>query len=261
MNASFFFQMPTIILAGIIFLLIILCNWLGYRYKKWQVHKHPGQVQESMGSIEGSILGVMSLLLGFTFSVAVSKFEARRHLVVEEANEMGTAILRCDLYPDSIRNPLRADFKDYVEARIAYFNAGSDEEKISQEIKNAELISARIWKRVAYHSNNLDFRVRSQQMIPVLNNVIDIVTTRDAMRQSKVPSLILYTLLFLILIAAFLLGSDYKGHKRNFALVIGYALVMTLTLNLISELNHPRKGLINLNKVEQKIVNLRELLR
>ena len=98
-------------------------------------------------------------------------------------------------------------------------------------------------------------------MIPVLNNVIDIVTTRDAMRQSKVPPLVMYTLLFLILIAAFLLGSDYKGHKRNYTLVLGYALVMTLTLNLISELNHPRKGLINLNTAEQKILNLRELVK
>ena len=261
MNSSFFFQMPTIILAGTIFLLIILCNWLGYRYKKWQVRKHPGQVQENIGSIEGSILGVMSLLLGFTFSLAVSKFEARRHLIVEEANELGTAILRCDMYPDSIRNPLRADFKEYVEKRIAYFDAGSDEDKISQEIKNAEVISARLWKRVTFYSNDLDFRIRSQQMIPVLNNVIDIVTTRDAMRLSKVPPLVLYTLLMLVLIAAFLLGSDYKGHKRNFTLVIGYALVMTLTLNLISELNHPRKGVINLNIVEQKMVNLRELVR
>ena len=146
MNASFFFQMPTLILASTIFFLIILCNWLGYRYKKWQVQKHPGEVPESMGSIEGSILGVMSLLLGFTFSVAVSKFETRRHLIVEEANEIGTAILRCDMYPDSIRNPLRADFKEYVETRIGYFNAGNDEDKISGEIKNAELISARIWK-------------------------------------------------------------------------------------------------------------------
>jgi hypothetical protein len=214
-----------------------------------------------MVSIEVSILGVMSLLMGFTFSVAVSKFEARRHLAVEEANEIGTAILRCDLYPDSIRNPLRADFKEYIETRIGYFNAGNNEDNISREIKKAEEVSSRIWKRAAYFSNDLDFRVRSQQMIPVLNNMIDIVTTRDAMRQSKVPPLVMFTLVLLVLIAAFLLGSDYKGHKRNYTLVIGYAMVMTLTINLISELNHPRKGLINLNSAERKIENLRELVK
>ena len=261
MNSSFFFQLPSYILVALIFSLIILCNLSGYWFKKKQLQKHPGEVHEKIGSVEGSILGVMSLLLGFTFSVAVSKFEARRQLTIEEANDIGTAILRCDLYPDSIRTPLRADFKEYLETRIAYYTAGSDEEKISGELKKAALISGRIWKRVTFYSNDQDFRIRSQQMIPVLNNVIDIATTRDAMRISKVPPLVLYTLLLLILIAAFLLGTDYTGKRRNKILILGYAIVMTITLNLINELNRPRRGLINLDAVEQKMVNLRELVQ
>ncbi|MGZ5135001.1 MAG: bestrophin-like domain [Flavitalea sp.] len=259
MNFSFF-QLPTYILFVAIFIMILLFNWLGYRYKKRQLEKYPGQIHEGMGSVEGSILGVMSLLMGFTFSVAVSKFESRRQLIVEEANDIGTAILRCDLYPDSIRTPLRADFREYVQTRINYYNAGLDEVKMYEEIEKGELVSGRIWKRVAFYSSDPEFRLRSQQMITTLNDMIDIVTTRDAMRVSKVPPLILYTLLILVLTAAFLLGSDYRGHKRNISLLIGYGLVMTLTLNLISELNHPRQGLINLDKVEKKIEDLRKLL-
>ncbi|HTE24596.1 hypothetical protein [Flavitalea sp.] len=257
---NFFFRLPTYILFAIIFSLVILANWLGYRYKKWELEKHPGQAREGMGSIEGSILGVMSLLMGFTFSLAVSKFEARRHVIVDEANIIGTAILRCDLYPDSIRIPLRKDFKDYVETRIAYYEAGNDEEIMSNQIDKSEVISARIWKSVTFHSSDLDFRIRSQQMIPVINEMIDIVTTRDALRISRVPQLVLWTLLILVLTAAFLLGSDYKGNKRNIILLLGYALVMTLTLNLITELNHPREGLINLDGVERKMSNLRKLV-
>jgi hypothetical protein len=56
-------------------------------------------------------------------------------------------------------------------------------------------------------------------MIPIVNEMIDLITTRDGMRISKVPPLILWTLLTFVLIAAFLLGSDYKGHKRNTSLV------------------------------------------
>ena len=78
---------------------------------------------EDLGAVEGSMLGVMALLLGFTFSIAISKFETRRQITVEEANEIGTAILRCDMYPDSLRNLLRADFKEYIEARIAYYDS------------------------------------------------------------------------------------------------------------------------------------------
>ena len=260
MYHSFFFELPTYILFITIFSLVILANWLGYRYKKRQLKKYPGQIQEGMGSIEGSILGVMSLLLGFTFSLAVSKFEARRNLIVEEANFIGTAILRCDLYPDSLRTQLRKDFKEYVEARIAYYHVGKDEEKSDHEIEKAEEISSRIWKIVTVNANDVEYRIRSEKMISVLNEMIDVVTTRDAMRISRVPLLVLWTLLTLVLTAAFLLGSDYKGHKRNIVLLLGYALVMTLTMNLITELNHPREGLINLDGVEKKIENLRKLV-
>ncbi|SRR5215204_118758 len=257
---SSFFELPTYLLFAVFFVVIIWCNWLGYRYKKRQLDKYPGQIHEGMSSIEGSILALLALLLGFSFSVAVSKFETRRHLLVEETNVIGTAILRCDLYPDSIRTALRANFKEYVETRIAYYEARYDEARNRVEMEKAEEISARIWKTVAVDANDIQFKLRSQQMIPIVNEMIDMITTRDAMRISKVPPLILWTLLTFVLIAAFLLGSDYKGHKRNVSLVIGYALVVTLTLNLINELNHPRQGLINLDDVEKKMVNLRKLL-
>ena len=98
-------------------------------------------------------------------------------------------------------------------------------------------------------------------MIPNLNEMIDIVTTREAQRKSRVPPLVLWTLLIFVFTAAFLLGSDYKGHKRNILLLVGYALVMTMTLNLINELNHPRQGLINLDQVEKNMEDLRNLLK
>lgn len=257
MNA--FFQLPTYVLFVIIFFLILLFNHTGFRYKRNLIEKYPERVNENIGSMQGSMLGLMSLLLGFTFSVAMSKFETRRHLLVEEANTIGTAILRTDLYPDSLRLPLRAQFKDYLETRIAYYHAGNNEHKIEEILENSEKISTGIWKTVANHARDSIYRLRSQQMIPIVNAMIDIIASRDASRINKVPALVLWTLLILVLTAAFLLGSDYKGHKRNLMLLFGYALVMTLTLNLITELNHPREGFINLDGAEKKVEDLRKL--
>jgi hypothetical protein len=53
--------------------------------------------------------------------MSASKFDTRRQLIVEEASDIGTAILRYDLYPDSVRTRLGADLKNYFESRIAYF--------------------------------------------------------------------------------------------------------------------------------------------
>ena len=261
MNSNFFLQIPSYILVLIIFFLIILFNWWGFRYKKKQLQKYPGQVPENMGAVEGSILGVLSLLMGFTFSLAVGKFETQRELTTEEANDIGTAILRCDMYPDSVRSPLRADFKEYVEARLDYYTAGNDLEKINQSMVKAAEISDRIWKRAALQSQDRENIVRSAQMIPALNSMIDIVTTRDAGRISRVPQLILWILLFLVLVSSFILGTDYNGKRRNKTLILGYAIVTTLTLGLINELNRPRRGLINLDAVEQKMTDLKEMVK
>ena len=256
------FHLPSYILAVIVFSLIVLFNWFGYCFKKNQLDKHPGEIRESMGAVEGAILGVLSLLMGFTFSVAISKFEQQRKLIAEEANHIGTAVLRCDMYPDSVRTTLRAGFKEYIETRIAYFNAGNDEDKVTQELRKATVISDRIWQRAAQQSQDRETIVRSAQMIPALNNMIDIVTTRDAERISRVPSLVLWVLLLLTLVVAFVLGTDYDGKKkRNKLIILSYAIVLTITLNLIIELNRPRSGLINLNAVEEKIVELRDLVK
>jgi len=254
-------HIPIYLLSAIIFFLILLFNWFGFKFKKRHLEKYPGRVPEDLGAVEGSMLGVMALLLGFTFSIAISKFETRRQITVDEANEIGTAILRCDMYPDSVRNPLRSDFKEYIETRISYYAVGDDEDKIKQEIVKAGEISGRIWKRVALQAQNRDNIAVTAQMIPAVNDMIDIVTTRDAGRLSRVPRLVLLVLLGLVLISAFVLGSDYNGKKRNRILILGYAMAMTLTLTLIVELDRPREGLINLHAVEQKMIDLRELVK
>jgi hypothetical protein len=260
MNSTFFFNLPLYILAFAIFFLIIFFNWIGYMFKKRELRKFPGEEPENMGSVGNTMLGVMSLLLGFTFAISVSRYEERRLATIEEANNIGTALLRCDMYPDSIRNAFRADFKDYIESRIAYYDVGDDENKISQQLQNAGMISDRIWKRAAHYSQRPEMMIQSQQMIPSLNSMIDIVTTRDAYRTSKMPPLILWVLLILVLTSAFVLGSEYNGKTKRKGKILGFAIVMTLTLNLITELNHTRRGLINLNTVEQKMRDLRALV-
>ena len=254
-----FFQQPPPIVSCIIFLMILFFNWLGYWLKKKQFQKNPLEVPGKLGSVEGTMLSIMALLLGFTFSVAVTKFETRRMLVVEEANTIVTAVLRCDLYPDSIRNLIRADFKDYVETRVDYYLARNDEDKIIRELEKSRSITARIWNRIMFVSSNPEMRLRSQQMIPVINNVMEIVTKRDASRTAKVPRLVLWTLLILVLTSALLLGNDYNGTKKSKLLTVGYAILMTLTLNLIIELNNPRQGFITLDAEEKKITELRDL--
>jgi hypothetical protein len=248
-------------MALIIFALIVLFIWLGYYFHKKKIANYPEIAKLSWGAIEGSVLGIMSLLLGFTFSLVVTKFEVRRHLIVDEMLNIHSAILFSDLFPDSIRTPLHADFKEYLETRRTYYEQGKNEVRVIEALKKSKEISERIWKKVVFDSDNPQVRLRSQQMIPALSKMISSIFERDESRNSGVPQLILWTLLVLVLITSFFLGTNLSGKKSYKILILGYALVLVLTLNLIIELNTPRSGLITLNATQQKMNELTELVK
>jgi len=250
---------PAFYLAIPFFFLLIFVNWLGYRFKNTHIRKFPGIEHVGIGPTEGSLLGLTALLLSFTFGMSSSKFESRRQMIVTEANTIGTTILRCDVYPeDSVRNLLRAELKNYLETRINYYLAGYDEEKIKPTLEQADSISKRLWKQVAFFSHDLNNRVASNQMIPSLNEMIDIIETREAARNAKVPGMIMIILCTLILVSAFLSGYGSKSLERNKVLVTAFAFITTLALYLVVDLDKPRQGFVNLNSTNQLMINLRD---
>ncbi|TMI89869.1 MAG: hypothetical protein E6H08_15900 [Bacteroidetes bacterium] len=260
MNSSFF-QLPPFFMMIVIFSLIILFIWFGYAFNKIRTTRYPEVLKQTPGAIEGSVVGIMSLLLGFTFSFVVSRYEVRRQMIVDEMVNINTAIFRCDLFPDSTRKILRTDFKEYLEARRDYFDKGGDENMVIEELRRSKEIGGRIWERVMVDSYNPGDRLRFQQMIPALSNMLNSIIVRDESRKTGVPPLILWTLLVLVLITAFFLGGNLFGKKKFKILVFGYALILALTLNLIIELNTPRTGLITLHSTQQKMNDLIELVK
>ena len=207
------------------------------------------------------MLGLMALLMGFTFSMAFSKFEKRREVIVEEANDIGTAILRADLFPDSVRKLFYLDFSKYVEARIAYYDAGVQKDKMDAAMATAIEYSDKLWKRAADLSRDAPSRVSYMQMIPALNNMIDIASVRQSGIKAKVPPFILLLLVSLTLMCSFMLGYGQKGNRRDPILVGLFSLMTTVALYLILELDRPRRGMLNLNEAEQQMVDLREILK
>jgi hypothetical protein len=118
--SSIFFQIPAWVIAVTIFLLILYSNWLGFNYRKKLSERKPENIPENLGTLEGSLLGLMALMLAFSFGMGATKFEARRSLAVHEANAIGAAILRLDMYTDSVKNEFIPDFDKYIDTRMAY---------------------------------------------------------------------------------------------------------------------------------------------
>ncbi|MBP6557699.1 MAG: hypothetical protein KAX93_00495 [Flavobacterium sp.] len=261
MNQSFLYQTSTYLIVIALFILMLITHKLGHLLKQSHIKKNKITANEGLGPIEGSLLGLLALLLSFTFGMSASRYDERRQVMIEEANDIGTAVLRCDLYPDSIKKQLKLNFKDYVEARIEYYDAGIDAEKISAAKNKTEQKSAAIWSIVMTESQKPENVLRSQQMIPALNSMIDVVTTREETKNATVPESIFWLLFMLIFSASFIIGYSTNGKKVNRVLIYGFSLMTALTVFLILDLDRPRRGLINVDNTQQKIVELRALFK
>jgi hypothetical protein len=251
---------PTILIAIVLLILLILFYILGYRLRLRKINRSKDQAVEDLSAINGTLLGLLALLLAFAFSMSNSRFDTRRAMIIEEANNIGTVILRTDIYPDSMRQLLRGQLKDYVEARISFIQAGMDEKKIVETYLKANEISNKIWSTAANYAKIDNITTRTSELIPALNAMIDITTTRRAAGESTIPDSIMYFLFVLCLCSAFLLGYDIKN-KFDWIVLIGFAIMLSATVFTIIDMDRPRSGFINMDKPNEKIIELRDMFK
>jgi hypothetical protein len=257
---SFLSRIPSIYLTlGVIFIMMIFFT-CGVMFKHHKVKENIAEEDQGLGPIEGSLLGLLALMLSFTFSLSNSRYDTRLHAVIDEANDIGTAILRTDLYPDSIRTPLRAEFKRYIEARVAFHAAGKNLKRTREALDSTTAIQNRIWAIVSKAGQDKDNFHRSSQMIPALNAMIDITTTRTALALAKVPDLIMYLLFLLCWTSAFMLGYA-RGMKNDWVITVVFAIMIGITIFTIIDLDRPRSGVITMDVVNKNISGLTSMLK
>jgi hypothetical protein len=256
MQFSLLSQFGSAGIAFVLFVAMIGVCWVASRLASRGMEK---ETTGKFGPVEGSLLGLLAFLLAFTFSMSASRYDARRHVLVEEANDIGTAILRSDLYSDDDRKLFRADFKEYLETRIAFFEAGFDQEKVEANLERSASMSEKIWNRAARLAHGPDNLIPSQQMIPALNAMIDIVTTRNAARYATIPDSILWMLFALCLVGSFLVGYNHKDITSSRVVIIVFALMISASIFLILDLDRPSQGFITLEQTNKNMVDLRTL--
>ena len=102
--------------------------------------------QSQIGVIQGAVLGILGLLLGFTFSMAVERYDRRRDLVLQEANAIEITWLRASLLPDSHRQVVRDLLRDYVDIRLRYAVALREPVVLAEGLRRSAEIHATLWQ-------------------------------------------------------------------------------------------------------------------
>lgn len=245
-------------IASVLFVFLLLAFVAGNWLRKYKIKNNLTILVDESDTISTTLLGLLALILAFSFSMANARYDTRRSLAIDEANMIGTVILRSEVFPDSIQKGLKSNLKDYVEERIALSETGTNVELILFHLKKSEETAMMIWGKVTAYSKVNPELVRTSEIIPAINDMIDVATSRRAASEANIPDSIQWFLLILCVFSTFLLGYERKN-KLDWIIVIGFSLVLSITVFSIFDLDRPRSGLVTLIEASSKIKDLRVL--
>jgi hypothetical protein len=235
---------------------------VGRRIGVARLKRDPEGLTRGAGAAEGAVFALLGLLLAFTFSGAASRFEARRFYIDTEANAIGTAYLRLDLLAEESQTPLRELFRRYADNRATVYQ-GSDLDAVKVKLAEGAAMQSEIWKRAVAASRLPGSASQAAMLLlPALNEMIDITATRVTASNNHPPGIIYLLLVVMSLIGSMLVGYATSSNKDRSLLHQGtFALVTSLAIYVIVDLEYPRLGLIRIDTADQALIDVRSSMR
>ena len=248
-----------LLLASGLFAGMLLFLEFGHRLGRRFERIDSGGAHSGTGSVEGAVFALLGLLVAFTFSGAAARFDARRHLIVEEANDIGTAYLRLDLLPAEAQPALHELFRRYLDSRLAVYRNLPDIAAARAELARSSTLQGEIWSQAVAGCRAAGPQPCAILLLPALNAMIDITTTRTMTMLIHPPGVVFGLLFGLGLGCSVLAGySMAHGTLRKWPHMIAFAAITALTVYVILDLEFPRLGLIRLDAFDQVLVDLRK---
>ena len=200
--------------------------------------------------------------MAFSFYGAGARFEDRRHLVTQEANAIATAYLRIDLLPTDTQPALRDLFRRYLDVRSATYLGAEDQTATAAKLTECAVLQKEIWTRASAACQAQGAHLSaSLVLLPALNEMIDITTTRLMATRNHPPRIVYFLLCVICLVSTLLVGYDTSLNKhRSWLFVLAFAVVMSLAVYVTVELEFPGRGLIRVDDANQVLFELRRIM-
>ena len=252
-------------LFAVLFVLILFCGMLAcfetgrIFARRTGAHEHS---KEGLGAIEGAVFALLGLLIAFTFSGAATRFEGRRHLIVEEANDIGTAYLRIDLLPTDAQPEIRDLFRRYVDLRLSAYGHGGNLEAAHADVSKSQDLQNEIWSKSVAAAKRSENTAASMLLLPALNSMIDISTTRMSATEDHPPIIIFGMLGIIALASSMMTGFEMAAAtRRSWLHILGFAVILSISVYVILDLEFPRLGLIRVDAFDHYVVDVRNSMK
>ncbi|TWB40574.1 uncharacterized protein DUF4239 [Nitrospirillum pindoramense] len=243
-------------LVGLLFMATLAVGVeVGYRGQLWLSARNQGKGAPP-DHILSAVLGLLALLLGFTFSLSLNRFEGRRDLVVREANAIGTVWLRANLLEEPERQELRELLRRYVDIRLAW----SDTDGADNDIAATSALQGQLWAVTGRAVRSDSSPLLARGLMDAMNDAFDLAGSRAAARAAHIPGrvlgvLLLYAALSMIMLG-YMLAAGGRPHRLATTLL---AALLSLAVVVILDLDRPRDGAIQVS--QQPLLDLKSEMR
>jgi hypothetical protein len=246
--------MNLVVLAVALFVAMVVCQEIGYRLGRMR-GRTISNAFEGFDAIEGAVFGLFALLLSLSFFGAATRLDARRQLIVSEANAIATAYMRLDLLPGAEQPEARHLFREYVDERVRISEMSNEAAALSATHNEARLQQA-IWSHaIGATEKNVP---GAALLIPAVNQMFEIAAAKAIAVQTHLPGLVFDFLVFTALVSGVVAGFGMARGQRNWLSVIAFASVVAATLYVMIDMEYPRAGLIRIGAADLALTNLRD---
>lgn len=210
-------------------------------------------------SLQSAIIGLLALLLAFTLSMAISRYDTRRQLVLDEANAIGTTYLRAKMLPPPYATDAANLLRQYVANRLEFFDAGIDQARLQAANDQAAHLQQQLWSIAVAVSAQDNRSVPTGLFVQTLNDTIDLQAKRLAAFNNRVPETVIWLLLGVSIAAAGIVGyNNGLGNRRHVFAALTLIVLLVVIIWVIMDLDRPRRGLILVS--QQSMISLQDFI-
>ncbi len=209
--------------------------------------KRVDAVQEGpIGAVVGATLGLLAFMLAFTFGLAAARRDAKRDLLLNEVNAIGTTYLRASLIPEPHQSEVRKLLKRYVDIRCEFKGTPA---KLRDAIKESKQVQTQLWTHAAALADaNLKNPDIVSLFVDSLNETIDLQTKRVTVALYHIPEAIWIVLIALSIVSMAIVGYHFAlSGRASWLVIVGLALSFSMVIVLIADLDRVTSGWLSID--------------
>lgn len=243
------YTIPSWLIALLLWLLILGIFEAGHRLGAWHQAATTEQIQPQTSAIQGSVLGLLALLLGFSFSMSLQRFDARSAATLDEANAIGTVQARVSLLPQTEQAATTALVDQYAQLRIQAAEVDATNPALRAEFQTRiTALQNQLWQQAAEQAR-VQPSASLNLYLAALNGMFDAQTARTAIVERTVPATVILLMLFTLMSVTVFAGytGGLSGGRPLFASIL-LSTLLVLVIYVIFDLDRPRRGMIQVDQ-------------